>query len=196
MNKIKLTFRHPKVLWPITIAVMTINQSINDPMVILGTLLQQMIEKLPCGLAKLINIKDVNLVREMGSITDVIIDITTEFVYVYIILDALDECDEEGRSHLCPMLKKLGAHIPIMIICRDIDNFLGESWNIQFPAKDFRAEPWSIQIGAKDVQTDIVEFLQVTVHCKGDKGIPDILCVSKGLRKEIIDELSVGAEGR
>ena len=123
-----------------------------DPITILGTLLQQMIESLPYGSETPLNLdKDVHLhVREMARIPDVIISIAASFPRVYIVLDGLDECDEESRRRLLPFLKTLKAHIPVMIVCRDIQEIRGR----------FMGKRLHIPIRAQDVQADIIKYLR------------------------------------
>ena len=174
-----------------------------DPTTILGTVLQQMIEELPHDSGALLNLDTamIRLVREMDRIPDVIIKMASAFDQVYIILDAFDECDEDHRRRLRPILKLLKTHIKVMIISRDIQDIRNY----------FRDEPLHIKIRAGDVQADITAFLRKTV-CSLDDGsytngrndaddgndADDLRLVlpAGSVKDEITDELSVRAKGK
>jgi hypothetical protein len=159
-------------------------------MTILGTLLHQLIEGLPPGSAALLNLdKDANrFVRQITTITDVIIKLASEFSKVYVVLDAFDECEEGSRRRLLPSLRKLKDHILVMIVSRDIPD-----------VRDyFKHEPFLIQVQPMDVQVDIVEFLWKTVCPSEDGGDPDnirLILPTEYLCHRIRLGLSDGANG-
>jgi hypothetical protein len=158
-----------------------------DPFKLLGTILHQILRKFrppfPPPIAALIDRHSSNhLGWTLPALGDLICEFTKGDNIIFLVIDALDECEQ--RANLLLILRQLSRHLPLFITSRhegDIRTSLDEYARYQIPI-----QPCDIEAEIQQfVQEEIKDRLRNRLLLVGDQGLVD----------EIIETLVAGADG-
>ncbi|KAI0059375.1 hypothetical protein BV25DRAFT_1890024, partial [Artomyces pyxidatus] len=160
-----------------------------DPRILFGTLLHHAIRQVPPGPLASLAVDDLLSVTEsLDELCGLLISISAEFETLFLVVDALDECDASSRRHILTLLKKVSVYAKVLITSRnegDIARFLKDAT--------------SISIEASDVHKDIVNFVTRKVRPADDDDTDPaeepLEVDNPTLRDEIAHALVNGADG-
>lgn len=114
---------------------------------------------------------------DLSKIMETLKLLCIEFKQVFIVLDALDECDEQARRSLLAQLEKLDHSISRC--------FLTSRHHLLDMGKRYGKYP-QIEINAKD--QDIHQFLQIKIE--EDEGLSDMMKRKQSLKDEVIGTIT------
>ena len=158
-----------------------------NPRNILSTILSDLIRPLrphfPPSLVSQVNdILASNAPATIEQLGNMIRMISNEHSRPFIVIDALDECDE--RATLFPVLGQISQHASVLVTSRDErDIRRGLAQYVRYP----------IHIKSKDIADEITTFVTIAVTYRVDAGS---LCVGDdNLKEDIIRTLISGWDG-
>jgi hypothetical protein len=158
-----------------------------DPLKLLGTILHQILRTFrppfPPTIAALIDRHSPNhSAWTLPVLADLICAFTTGDNKVFLVIDALDECEQ--RTRLLPILQQLAHCLPLFITSRyegDIRTSFDESAR------------YRISIGPSNIYAEIRQFVQEEIKERFRN--KSLLVRDQGLVDEIIEALVAGADG-
>lgn len=106
-------------------------------------------------------------------------EIITQFSRVYIVVDALDECDEASKTRrsLLSLLQNLGARVQLLFTSRPLQEVL----------------PSAVQLEITAQKDDLHNYL--TAQIEQESVLAELCVKDEHLRREVIDEITTKASG-
>lgn len=158
-----------------------------DPRKLLSTILFDLIRNLGPHLPQSLAVQISDVLRSKTAITitllrDMICTVSNECPRTFIVIDALDECEE--RAQLFPILEMISQHASVLVTSRD--------------ERDIRMSleqciGYHIHIQPEDISDEIGQFVNTEVQYRIRVGS---LCVRNGdLVGEITRALTAGSDG-
>ena len=165
------------------------NPKKHDPRSLLATLLQQVLRQLPAGPWDGLELDSSSTTHSLENLCNSLktaCDILERSRPVFLVVDALDECDPATREELLPLLISLGHDSRLLLTSRNKEDI----WHAlkSFP---------SIAITDQDVKNDIHQYVTSRVRLVGD-GDSSPRNVEVGdhvLLEEVLRTLREGADG-
>jgi hypothetical protein len=165
------------------------NPKKHDPRSLLSTLLHQVLRQLPAGPWDGLELDPFSTAHSSENLCDSLktaCNILERTRPVFLVIDALDECDPATREELLPLLISLSHDSQLLLTSRKKEDI----WNTlkRFP---------SISITDQDVKNDIHQYVTSKVRLVGD-GDSSSRLIEVGdpvLLEEVLRTLREGADG-
>lgn len=160
-----------------------------DPRSLLATLLHQVLRQLPSGL---LNGLELDLFSTAHSLEDLCNSLKIACNHlerirpVFLVVDALDECDPVTREELLPLLISLGRDSRLLLTSRNEKDIWNALKNIP-----------SIAITDQDVKNDIHQYVSRKVRLvgDGDSSAEQVEVGDPVLLEKVLKTLREGADG-
>jgi hypothetical protein len=160
------------------------NPKKHDSRTLLATLLHQVLGQLSAGPWDGLELDPFSTAHSLENFLRTACNILERTRPVFLVIDALDECDPATRKELLPVLISLGHDSRLLLTSRNKEDI----WNTlkSFP---------SIVVTDQDVKDDIHRYISRNVRLAGDDGDSSVEVGDPVLQEEVLRTLREGADG-